>query len=751
MIYKKIKFIGTNILLITTLGFLGLINYSALAKTNATNKTKILNPHCPNISQTISRRAKNNQVTELQKFLADYYHISPRIITTGHFGPLTQNYVSQLQKSHHIPPTGIVDAKTRAMIAKLCKLPTPPLPAKKPSAKITPKATPKINTKLNPMVLAPIPTTTSIGTNTLSVNIKPTTSSATTFATSTFSTSTQGSTTTQNTFSTIGSSGGSSNYCALNGTVVQNGGSATFYSAQNAQSTSSCASISQSRSCSNGTLSGSSIYQYTSCTNPTTLNVQDFGATGNGVADDATAINNAITHAAELGGARTVYLPAGTYRITTAVRPEVDNLTFKGDGRTSIILDDIGDGSVTTDRGIAILTNKTYTGTSTCSASQCFDMPGIIASPLVYINNLTLRDFDVYATLGKAQSSGGLISLNAAKNMLIDNIQIIGNNLLSGKRADGIGTSQGTSGIIQNVLVDHVSKTGIYISSWSHDLTVKNTIVKNGIDGAYGAGFGVVGYNITLDNNQAINNQGNGFIFQPVDITDPTNGKTGLAPHNVTVTNSTANGNASGFALESGYQNVSQNISFTNISADSSTNYGFIARAGTNVSVSSATFSHSGYSGIIADDNTNSLPTQPAPTGFTFSNINLTDNGLANISVNIGAVAVRGGPEFTMNNSTIHTSDSNSKQKYGFWFIALPSSATKNVTLQNISLTGLITNPVAYDATSSLPTLGTFDLHAAGSPVNRVAAPINSTYTNTDTATRYSKTSGYDESGWVQN
>lgn len=50
------------------------------------------------------------------------------------------------------------------------------------------------------------------------------------------------------------------------------------------------------------------------------INVLDYGAVGNGVADDTAAIQTAINYAAPLG--RTVFIPAGTYSITTLTLPQ---------------------------------------------------------------------------------------------------------------------------------------------------------------------------------------------------------------------------------------------------------------------------------------------------------------------------------------------------------------------------------------------------------------------------------------------
>jgi polygalacturonase len=51
----------------------------------------------------------------------------------------------------------------------------------------------------------------------------------------------------------------------------------------------------------------------------TPVNVKDFGAVGDGIADDFLAINRAVKYVADQGGG-TVYYPPGTYRITRSIR-----------------------------------------------------------------------------------------------------------------------------------------------------------------------------------------------------------------------------------------------------------------------------------------------------------------------------------------------------------------------------------------------------------------------------------------------
>jgi hypothetical protein len=58
------------------------------------------------------------------------------------------------------------------------------------------------------------------------------------------------------------------------------------------------------------------------------ISVKDFGAVGDGVADDSTAINNALAN----GGY--IYFPAGTYKVTTIVCDSVNKLTVDASAAT---------------------------------------------------------------------------------------------------------------------------------------------------------------------------------------------------------------------------------------------------------------------------------------------------------------------------------------------------------------------------------------------------------------------------------
>lgn len=66
------------------------------------------------------------------------------------------------------------------------------------------------------------------------------------------------------------------------------------------------------------------------------VNVKDFGAVGDGVADDSTAVQNAI-NAANTAGGGLVFFPEGTYELNDSVLTMYSNITLQGEGHSSII------------------------------------------------------------------------------------------------------------------------------------------------------------------------------------------------------------------------------------------------------------------------------------------------------------------------------------------------------------------------------------------------------------------------------
>jgi len=66
------------------------------------------------------------------------------------------------------------------------------------------------------------------------------------------------------------------------------------------------------------------------------INVKDFGAVGDGVADDTAAIQAALIHAQAIG--KTCYIPSGRYLITSKLTISGNNLSIIGDGDSRSII-----------------------------------------------------------------------------------------------------------------------------------------------------------------------------------------------------------------------------------------------------------------------------------------------------------------------------------------------------------------------------------------------------------------------------
>src|SRR3989344_7871796 len=125
--YTKQEFVGVGVLTAITLGLVFLFGFAAVpafAQTSDDYGVANSGNYCPKLSITMQRGARDvsysGQVSELQKFISDYYDIDPEEIVTGFFGRITQGYVQQFQREQGLPTFGIAGSMTREAIAKVC-------------------------------------------------------------------------------------------------------------------------------------------------------------------------------------------------------------------------------------------------------------------------------------------------------------------------------------------------------------------------------------------------------------------------------------------------------------------------------------------------------------------------------------------------------------------------------------------------------------------------------------------------------
>lgn len=74
----------------------------------------------PLSQQRCTDATTSGQVTELQKFLVDYYDLDPTLYISGYFGRLTQSNVVRFQQEQNLPAFGYVGPLTRAAITRVC-------------------------------------------------------------------------------------------------------------------------------------------------------------------------------------------------------------------------------------------------------------------------------------------------------------------------------------------------------------------------------------------------------------------------------------------------------------------------------------------------------------------------------------------------------------------------------------------------------------------------------------------------------
>lgn len=137
------------------------------------------------------------------------------------------------------------------------------------------------------------------------------------------------------------------------------------------------------------------------------VSVKDFGAVGNGVADDTTAIAAAVTEAVRLGGAKVYFDPSsGGYRSSTITVSGATGVVFVGAGRGASKLTLIGSGDAidfinATACGIAGMTvvgNVAWSGTTTLALMDSMSTTAGTGSSMTGVTNAVISNCSLSGT-----------------------------------------------------------------------------------------------------------------------------------------------------------------------------------------------------------------------------------------------------------------------------------------------------------------------------------------------------------------
>jgi len=224
------------------------------------------------------------------------------------------------------------------------------------------------------------------------------------------------------------------------------------------------------------------------------VSVKDFGAVGDGVADDTAEIQAAIDSVTAAGGG-TIYFPAGTYNVNGATGIDVETgVNLKGDGMGKTIIKNVAD-------------NWLY-------IFGCRGGDDVGFENLTIDGDWSTREPVALAT--DAKRGEGIIFWNGTANL--DRLRILNVEVKNtGHYGIGLQNVNIISGIISNVYFENIGGDCIDIKSISSPLSGKALII-DGVFTQDGCGHNNTGYPENGHNNQAVVDVGGKVVLSNVFI-----------------------------------------------------------------------------------------------------------------------------------------------------------------------------------------------------------------------------------------
>ncbi len=243
------------------------------------------------------------------------------------------------------------------------------------------------------------------------------------------------------------------------------------------------------------------------------IDVRAFGAKGDGITDDSSAIQDAIDSLAPSGG--TVYIPKGTFVVNSFIRLSMSNVILEGSGKSTVLklgnnrnhpVIVIGDYSAENPTYIVSnveVRNLAIDGNKAEQSSEYDAEYGYLRN-----NGITLRRAEFCSVENVHISScrsGGVVSEKGCKYLILDNI------ITESNYFDGLCLYETEISIVSNVISRNNDEAGfscdcefnrnIFVSLFAYD------------NGTYGFYHGKGDYN-TISAASFIDNTLDGYVFK---------------------------------------------------------------------------------------------------------------------------------------------------------------------------------------------------------------------------------------------
>jgi hypothetical protein len=298
----------------------------------------------------------------------------------------------------------------------------------------------------------------------------------------------------------------------------------------------------------------------------------EYGMVGDGVTDNTSALQAAITKAAVYPG--NLYIPPGTYVITSTITPPSGVHVFgAGTGQTTIVMKGTGAGryafSFPVARSSVVIEGLTITTTNDVNAASAAVFVSSASSDIIVRNNEISYFYD-YGVRANTASSRVVIQGNVIHDITRGasctgiNASFLTDSLISDNRIYNIGTAPGNWAIYSsNNLVNSAIRGNVIDNAYGgikmtatsvthHGVVIANNVVSSTI-GAQAIVFGYVN-GVSISGNSLYNNpsgiicdgQVTGFSISANNIDFNGAGSSGsvaLSLGNDTCTNGTVSGN----------------------------------------------------------------------------------------------------------------------------------------------------------------------------------------------------------------